>query len=472
MFQATRRRLAIWYTAVTAILLLLFATGVYWYVRSTLIERIDDTLNHVVEVVERSLVIEDVNLEPSQLKLKYQGVRINQQNKVSVNIEASFRNNTSTNEDDHIDLEWFTPTGELRWSTFSEPLQIAIRGNTSETVRVMGGWGNSELLLRQVTHRVEIGRQVLGYLRVSHPWFEVTKPSRKLLVDLGLGIGLMVISVGASGWFLSGKAMEPVGDSYQRLKQFTADASHELRSPIALIQTNVQVALADLESENSYTAYDYEHNYSHYRQQLQLVERLTQRLGRLVNDLLFLARQDNSMSPNLLSPCPMDALLMEVVEEQELVAIEKQISLSLILVDPPVETDSRLRENWFTLMGNWDQLGRLCTNLISNALQYTPREGKVQVELARVLTIPRPYLQIKVIDTGVGIPRESLPKLFDRFYRVDPARSQRDATTGSGLGLAIVHTIVEQHQGEIEVHSIVGQGTTFVVHLPVGSEFY
>ena len=195
MFQATRRRLAIWYTAVTAILLLLFATGVYWYVRSTLIERIDDTLNHVVEVVERSLVIEDVNLEPSQLKLKYQGVRINQQNKVSVNIEASFRNNTSTNEDDHIDLEWFTPTGELRWSTFSEPLQIAIRGNTSETVRVMGGWGNSELLLRQVTHRVEIGRQVLGYLRVSHPWFEVTKPSRKLLNFLGFHIFACALAV-------------------------------------------------------------------------------------------------------------------------------------------------------------------------------------------------------------------------------------------------------------------------------------
>ncbi|BAZ91106.1 integral membrane sensor signal transduction histidine kinase [Raphidiopsis curvata NIES-932] len=472
MFQATRRRLALWYTAVTAILLLLFATGVYWYVHSTLIERIDDTLNHVIEVVERSLVIEDVNLEPNRLKLRYQGVKIPQQNTISVNIEASFRNNKSTNEDDHIDLEWFTPTGELRWSTFSEPLHIPIGGNTSETVRVMGAWGNSELLLRQVTHRVEIGRQVLGYLRVSHPWFEVTKPSRKLVADLGLGIGLMVISVGASGWFLSGKAMEPVGDSYQRLKQFTADASHELRSPIALIQTNVQVALADLESENSYTAHDYEHNYSHYRQQLQLVERLTQRLGRLVNDLLFLARQDSGMSPNLFSPCPVDALLMEVVEEQELVATEKQISLSLILVDPLVETDSRLRENWFTLMGNWDQLGRLCTNLISNALQYTPREGKVQVELARVLTMPGPCLQIKVIDTGVGIPRESLPKLFDRFYRVDPARSQRDATTGSGLGLAIVHTIVEQHQGEIEVHSILGHGTTFVVHLPVGSEFH
>ncbi|MFM7372241.1 MAG: histidine kinase dimerization/phospho-acceptor domain-containing protein, partial [Sphaerospermopsis kisseleviana] len=257
MFQATRRRLALWYTAVTAILLLLFATGVYLYVRSTLIERIDDTLNHVVEVVERSLVIEPVNFPLDELR---------------VNVEASFRNNADTAEDDHIDLEWFSPTGELRWSTFSEALNIPIHSNTGETVRLvgMGGWGDSELLLRQVTHRVEVGRQVLGYLRVSHPWFEVTKPSRQLIFDLGLGTGLMVLSVAASGWFLSGKAMEPVGESYQRLKQFTADASHELRSPIALIQTNVQVALADLDLESS--------SISHYRQQLKLVERLTQRL--------------------------------------------------------------------------------------------------------------------------------------------------------------------------------------------------
>ena len=112
--------------------------------------------------------------------------------------------------------------------------------------------------MRQITQRVEMGRQVLGYLRVSHPWFEVTKPSRQFIFDLALGIWLMVLSVAASGWFLSGKAMEPVGESYQRLKQFTADASHELRSPITLIQTNVQVALADLElaRDRSYCFFD------------------------------------------------------------------------------------------------------------------------------------------------------------------------------------------------------------------------
>lgn len=454
MFQATRRRLALWYTAVTAILLLLFATGVYLYVRNTLVERIDDTLNHVVEVVERSLVLESVHLQANQL---------------DVNVEASFRNNADTAEDDHIDLEWFSPTGKLRWSTFSEPLDIPFHGNSiGETVRVVGigGWGESELLLRQVTHRIEMGKQVLGYLRVSHPWFEVTKPSRQLIFDLALGIWLMLLSVAGSGWFLSGKAMEPVGESYQRLKQFTADASHELRSPIALIQTNVQVALADLDLESS--------SISDYHQQLKLIERLTQRLARLVNDLLFLARQDSGISKVVFSHCPMDALLMEVVEEQQILATEKEINLSLTLVDPPAEIDLESQENWFTLMGNWDELVRLCTNLIGNALQYTPDQGNVEVKLARLSAIRYgvSYLEIKIIDTGVGIPGDALPKLFDRFYRVDPARSHQsrespESRIGSGLGLAIAQAIVEHHHGEIKVESVLGKGTTFMIILPI-----
>ncbi|MEH1960271.1 MAG: HAMP domain-containing sensor histidine kinase [Nostoc sp.] len=474
MFQATRRRLAIWYTAVTAVLLLLFASGVYLYVRSTLIERIDDTLNHVVEIVERSLVIEPIN---------------NHADRFRINVEASFRDNTGTVEDDHIDLEWFSPTGKLLWSTLSEPLNIPIHGDrTGETVRVIKGDSensplatrHSPLLLRQVTQRVEVGRQVLGYLRVSHPWFEVTKPSRQLIFDLALGIGLMVLSVGASGWFLSGKAMKPVDESYQRLKQFTADASHELRSPITLIQTNVQVALADLDLAETEATTSLQ-----YRQQLKVVERLTQRLGKLVNDLLFLARQDSGISKDTFSACPMDALLMEVVEEQQLLVSEKEIALSLDLVDPPAsETSPELLENWFTLVGNWDQLVRLFTNLIANALHYSPAGGRVKVELARIEGINRvsglrytsAQLQIKVSDTGVGIPTEALPRLFDRFYRVDPARTHTTGNTataiatGSGLGLAIAQAIVDHHQGHIQVESTLGKGTTFTVTLPITLE--
>ncbi|MEH2284739.1 MAG: HAMP domain-containing sensor histidine kinase [Nostoc sp.] len=507
MFQATRRRLAIWYTAVTAVLLLLFASGVYLYVRSTLIERIDDTLNHVVEIVERclttsgcasTLIFEPINADADKFR---------------INVEASFRDNTDTVEDDHIDLEWFSPTGKLLWSTLSEPLNIPIRANrTGETVRVVMGENenskfkiqndslyetlrerglakaaltkfkipNSPLLLRQVTQRVEVKRQVLGYLRVSHPWFEVTKPSRQLIFDLALGIALMVLSVGASGWFLSGKAMEPVGESYQRLKQFTADASHELRSPITLIQTNVQVALADLDlAEVEATTY------LQYRQQLKVVERLTQRLGKLVNDLLFLARQDSGISKDIFSPCPLDALLIEVVEEQQLLVPEKEIALSLDLVDPPAsETSPELLENWFTLVGNWDQLVRLFTNLIANALHYTPAGGRVKVELARIEGINRvsglrytsAQLQVKVSDTGVGIPASALPRLFDRFYRVDPARTHKTgntataSATSSGLGLAIAQAIVEHHQGHIQVESDLGKGTTFTVTFPITLE--
>ncbi|MEB3181071.1 MAG: HAMP domain-containing sensor histidine kinase [Nostocaceae cyanobacterium] len=468
MFQATRRRLAVWYTAVTAVLLLLFASGVYLYVRSTLIERIDDTLNHVVEVVERSLVMESVSEKSEQFR---------------INVEASFRNNADTVEDDHIDLEWFSPTGELLWSTLSAPLNIPLHPNyTGETVKVIKeveklSTQDSELVLRQVTQRVQIGRQVLGYLRVSHPWFEVTKPSRQLVFELALGTGLMVLSVAASGWFLSGKAMEPVDESYQRLKQFTADASHELRSPIALIQTNVQVALADLESSQAEGVPSW-----HYRQQLKVVERLTQRLGRLVNDLLFLARQDSGTSRDNFAPCPIDALLMEVIEEQQVLAVEKNISLSLHLIDPPEsQTNLQLIEDWFTLQGNWDQLVRLFTNLIGNALEYTLPNGQVDVELARICGTHRrsaralgnSQLQIKVSDTGIGIPPEALPRLFDRFYRVDPARSHATGnttvqkSTGSGLGLAIAQAIVENHQGQTSIESTLGKGTTVIVTLPL-----
>ncbi len=441
MFQKTRRRLAIWYTCITAVLLLLFASGFYLYVRSTLIERIDDTLDHVVEVVERSLVIEShrkstANTPPFR-----------------VNVEASFGDNAKTVDEDRIDIEWFSPTGELLWSTLSEPLNIPIHPNRlGETVRIVNsqwqpaedsafpGWideiqrqtSDNALFLRQVTERVQSGRQVLGYLRVSHPWFEVTKPIRHLVVDLIIGSCSMVVCVAAIGWFLSGLAMEPVRESYQHLKKFTADASHELRSPIATIQTNVQVALADPELESS-----------EHRQQLQVIERLTRRLGRLVEDLLFLTRQDSGIIASRFGEVPLDALLMEVVEEQRAIASVQDITIELRF--PAYESD-REEEDAFTLEGDWDKLARLFANLISNAVQYTNSGDRVVVELLRLPKSKRKRdlsgrgglladggawilkgnpnlksdaLEVTVTDKGIGIPPEALPRLFDRFYRVE-----------------------------------------------------
>lgn len=445
MFLATRRRLALWYTAVTAVLLLVFASGFFLYVRSTLIERVDDTLSHVVEVVQRSLI-----LEPG-----FSGAG---NPSYQVNLEASFRRNAAAVEDDHIDLEWFTPTGDLLWSTLSEPLDLPIHlSNHGETIQ-----SDSDHWLRQVTERLEVNGQVLGYLRVSHPWFEVTKPTQQLILDLSLGIVLMVSLVGAIGWFLSRLAMEPIRESYQRLKQFTADASHELRNPIALIQTNVQVALADPQADPQ-----------EQRQQLEVVERLTRRLGRLVDDLLFLTRQDSGILKPDFQPCPLDALLMEVVAEQSAIAQEKNIRLSFDLEAPETATLPEIEP--FTLMGDYDQLVRLFTNLVSNGLQYTAAGGQVNLKLRRCNRHGLPHLQIQLQDNGIGIPEAALPHLFDRFYRVDPARSKsaetrhrvtQASTMGTGLGLAISRAIVENHQGQIRVESKVNQGTTFTVWLP------
>jgi two-component system, OmpR family, manganese sensing sensor histidine kinase len=470
MFQATRRRLALWYTTVTAILLLVFATGFYFYVRNTLIDRIDDTLKHVLEVVERSLVIAPTS-----------------QGGLRVNVEASFRNNTKTVEDDHIDLEWFSPTGELLWSTFSESLNLPLHPNrtrqllylgkpqdrtgSGETVHLVGN--SHELLLRQITQRVEYGRQVLGYLRVSHPWFEFTKPIRQLIVDLSVGTVVMAIGVGVIGWLLSGLAIAPVRESYQRLKQFTADASHELRSPIAMIQTNVQVALADPDLDSATQ-----------RLQLQVVERLTRRLGRLVDDLLFLARQDSGIVQPNWEEVHLDELLIQAIEEQQAIATEKGITLFLDIATPeelPPELEAEFvptgdRGNIFTLRGDSQQLARLFTNLFTNALQYTATGGDIEVKLqcnrVHLRQGQSQILQIKVRDTGIGIPAESLPHIFDRFYRVDPARrhpnqsSPHFSTTGSGLGLAIARAIVENHQGQIQISSEVDFGTTVTVSLP------
>ena len=451
MFQATRRRLALWYTAVTAVLLLIFASGVYWYVRTTLVERVDDTLSHVVEVVERSLVIEP-GLRGDRV-LTAIGVL---EPPVKVNVEASFRNNTQATEDDRIELEWFAPTGELLWSTFGTPLALPLHVNPNgETVYLA-----DNILLRQITRRIEAGHQVIGYLRVSHPWFEVTKPSRQLMVDLALGTSLMVAAVAGIGWLLSGLAIAPIRTSYQQLKQFTADASHELRNPIAVIQTNVQVALADPEPDLALQ-----------QGQLKVVERLTRRLGRLVDDLLFLARQEGGLTLVQREWVALDVLLAEVVEEQSAIATERSIDLSLKLIPvssaaptttvsgKPVAPDPHI-----LVSGDGDQLTRLFTNLISNALQYTPPAGSVTLQIEPLRQNGQTHVQVSVADTGIGIAAEDLSHVFDRFYRADPARSR--SAGGTGLGLAIAKVIVDNHRGQIQLDSQPNRGTLVTVTLP------
>jgi len=456
VFQTTRRRLALWYATVTAVLVLVAAIAFYGYARATLVDRVDDTIEHAIELVARSLVIESVQvrdlaaIDPQQMITR-----------ARVNLEASFRDNTGTVwndvEDDRIDLEWFSPTGQQLWTSFAEPLTIPLHPTRkSETVKVLrDGPGKSAegrgpveppLVLRQRTQAIALGGQPLGYLRVSHPWFEVTKPAQQLAIDLSLGVVALIGAVGAIGWWLSGLAMEPVRESYQRLRQFTADASHELRNPIATIQTNVQVALAETNPQME-------------RSQLEAIERLTRRLGKLVDDLLFLARQDSGIVQPQWGMVDLSELLLEAIEEQMALATRQALELIPELSEIP---DQRA---WM-VRGDRDQLARLLTNLIGNAIQYTPSGGRVWVRLDRDLR--KPTLKLEVQDTGIGIAPEALPHLFDRFYRADVARSRHRTgqSAGSGLGLAIVQAIVQVHQGQIRLDSQLDRGTTVTITLP------
>lgn len=459
MFQATRRRLALWYATVTAVLLVFFAVSVYLYVRVTLVDRVDDTLKHVIEVVERSLAIETPtdDAEPRGS---------------AIDITASFRWSETTRNfnEDRIDLEWFSPTGDLLWTTWDRILDIPLDFSPSgHTVTLTSPAIATDLdtinsvsqPLRQITKLVKSDRQPLGYLRVSHPWFEVTKPSQDLIVDLGFGIVCMVVAISAIGWWLSGLAMRPVLDSYERLRQFTADASHELRSPISSIQTNIQVALGEPDA-------------SRIRDRLRVVERTTRRLSQLVDDLLFLARQDSAIGDTEFEFIPLDALLLETVEEQQAIAAEKQLALHLNIHDsiiqpadtiPPAESpDDPINFpeiEPYSIYGNWNQIARLLTNLLSNAIRYTPEQGEILVTLRDRQDGADRQTIVEIRDTGIGIAPEELTRIFERFYRVDTSRHrQLDSKHGSGLGLSIVKAIAERHAAQIRIDSQCDRGTT------------
>jgi len=363
---------------------------------------------------------------------------------------------------DYLIVDLPPGTGDIQL-TLAQRIPVPLHVNPAgETVRV-----GQEDLFRQITERIQVRGQVLGYLRVSHPWFEVTKPSRRLILDLALGTSLMVGAVAAIGWLLSGIAMAPVRESYQQLKQFTADASHELRNPIAVIQTNAQVALLDPDPDVALQ-----------QKQFQVIERLTRRLGRLVDDLLFLARQESGLIPLAVDRVDLDLLLVEVMEEQQVIAKERHVDLIFGtakaiptsygpaamtgLLGPTLPSNTDLN-----IPGDPSQLTRLFTNLIGNAIQYTPAGGNVTVNAQPVKYQGQHWVQIRVKDTGIGMDKETLAHVFDRFYRADPSRLRGNSQeSGTGLGLAIAKVIVDNHRGHIEVDSTVNQGTTVTVLLP------
>jgi signal transduction histidine kinase len=280
-----------------------------------------------------------------------------------------------------------------------------------------------------------------GYMQIGRSLQDHNQDLATLRVMLLIGIPVTMLIISGASWGLAGLAMQPIYQSYRQVQQFTADAAHELRTPLAATRATVEsvLDLATLSEAES-------------RSTLQTVARQNLRLSQLVQDLLLLSRLDIQPQP-LRQSCDLKTLIYDVVDEFEALAIAAGIQL---LAD--IQTQHPV-----FVKAEEEQLYRLVANLVGNAIHYTPQGGRVWVNLDR----EDRQAVIRVQDTGIGIAPEAQAHIFDRFYRVNSDRSR--ATGGTGLGLAIARAIALAHQGTIQVHSQLGQGSTFTVKLPAAS---
>jgi heavy metal sensor kinase len=321
------------------------------------------------------------------------------------------------------------------------------------------------------------GEGTRGWLQVMQSLSSVHQASEDFLKQILLSFPVILLLTGLGGLFLSDRALRPIiritriaqsisaGDltrrigyrgpvdevgnlaktfdqmldhlqaAFNRERRFVSDASHELRTPLTVIKGRIGVAIALPRSQVE------------YENTLQELEQEVDRLIRLANALLFLARMDRDRMPWFPERLELSQLLSAIVEQVHPLAESKQITLS---------------ENipfGLYVNGDSDLLIRVFLNLLDNAMKYTPFGGKVNLWAK----LQKGNVIIGISDTGVGIPPEHLPHLFERFYRVEKDRSSR--TGGTGLGLAIAKEIIRLHGGKIKVKSEVNRGTTFTVHL-------
>jgi heavy metal sensor kinase len=335
------------------------------------------------------------------------------------------------------------------------------------------------LLLRVRSERVSINGQGFS-IQVATPMHEFHEAGERFRSLLIVAAPFLLVCATGGGYFMSRRALAPVQriidaaenigaknlssrlavpdtadelqrlsetlnnmlsrieNAFQRIAQFTADASHELRTPLAVLRTRAELALRRPRSE------------SEYREVLEQLLQGLERNSDLVERLMLLARADSGDRILQHEPVELDLILASVCEQGAMLSAAKNLRFSAELSPEllPIEGDS-------------DFLERLLLILIDNAVKYTPPRGQIVISSH----IEAGFAIVSVRDSGIGISEADLPHLFERFYRVDKARSRESG--GVGLGLAIGRWIARAHRGEIEVESALGTGSVFRVRLPL-----
>ncbi|NTU59934.1 MAG: heavy metal sensor histidine kinase [Deltaproteobacteria bacterium] len=334
--------------------------------------------------------------------------------------------------------------------------------------------------LRVLTYPVIVRGHVRNVVQVATSLAAAADTLRQVLWILSAGIPTLLLLTLIGGWVLSARALRPLDsvvealraldaqhldvrlpaeegtqevkelaenvnallerleDAFRKVTQFTADASHELRTPLTVLRGEAEVVLRHPRTSEEYQAV--------IASSLEEIHRM----GRIVEDLLLLAKGDLGEAPIEKMPVSLDALLQEMAAHAEMLAEAQGLTFTLA-EGPPV-----------TISADPIKLRQLFWNLLDNAMKYTPPGGRVFLSHTR----PEPgWVRVTVKDTGVGIPAEDQERIFERFYRVDKHRAR--AQGGSGLGLAICRWIASAHGGRIEVRSKPGVGSSFLVYLPL-----
>lgn len=422
-FQSLRWRLLGSYLAIMTAILVISDLLVYEFFARSLYQQFDESLVNLAQAAAHSLTA--LKEEP----------------------KAMDETRYNFDDDGDLDIPWQNlrqPSQSIEWFN-NHKKRLAQAGKMTLDVPVQEGLQtvlqpSKQRVITIAVYSYPQGKKTLeGFIRVS----ESVEVVEALLKHLSWGCylgGLTAVGlIGIGGMWLTRESFKPVEQSYQQLEQFTADASHELRSPLTAIKTSVEVIQTHPERIHPVDV-----------DKFQAIVSATNQMSKLVEDLLWLARCDRSLG-NLsqqFQVIPLAELLEDVSDFLELKAAAKDITLQFQALNP------------VAVRGEPSQLGRLFNNLLDNAIKYTLPGGVVTLSLQEM----EKFAVVRITDTGIGIAKEHLPLIFNRFWRAETARSYQE---GTGLGLAIAHAITQAHGGDISVTSTLGVGTCFEVSLPL-----
>lgn len=425
MYPTLRSRLLLYYLIVMAAILSIFGTGVYVVFRRNLYNQLDKRLLTLAQ-----------SATPSFTAVRDRGGKY--LNQVE---EVPWRDIFNR---DKQSLEWFDEEGNLLGRKGLIKLGVEPEvGSKFVQQPETGDIFRTHTLSVFVRNNGQAGPpSLIGFIRATQSSAEIEAAEEQLFWILVISGMLTLILIGLGGFWLTLKAIEPIEASFLQLKQFTADASHELRSPLTAIKASVDIIRNHPERVHPKDV-----------KKLEAIAGATHQMNQTLENLLFLARADADsdlpVQARKLTPVSLNQILQNCFVLLEPLANDKKIVFQ-----------SKFR-NEVKILGDAAQLSRLFSNLLENALQYTPEEGRVSLDLYR----QNRFAIVSVRDTGIGIAPDQIAKVFDRFWRANKARSRREG--GTGLGLAISQAIAKRHGGKIIVTSELNIGSCFLVRIPI-----